>query len=922
MNYKKQKIREFIEKDLRDNIENIFQKIYKEEAKKNYYTKDLEKETYDHLINFFSRYYKNGVLINREDNNLCVPIYKDQYYIKTMEYFKKYSFSIDDLHIRFKMATAKLEKGNLKSSEKKFFILNKKIFDYDKEKKELDIYFDYRTLTDEEKSIYGVNQRTINSKVEDVLKENLSNTSTDLFKRKGKNSSIIKKHINKYTKKQELDYFIHKDLKRFLEKGLDRYIKDEMMRLEDLEKYGAERLEEIKEFKEEAGKIIDVLSKIEDEQKRLWEKKKEPIKINYVITLDRIKRYTGEGFLESIIDEVLKNELQINEWKELFDEIIKERKDLIQKTDLEGIDWKRLPLDTKYFSSEFKKKLIDAINKENNINEIIDGELIKSENYQGLVYLMDSYKGKVQTIYIDPPFNKGKESDYLYKVGYKDATWVTMLENRIRLARYLLNERGSIFVRCDYRGNMYVRLLLDEVFGEGNFRNEVVISRTKTALYIGTPKKLSKNLGPSHDNIYWYSKILDTSFPKISKGIVEIKRNAYWKDLKSFYDRPKYRYELFGILPEKGCSWVWKKEEVLTAIENYNKFTELYQNKLKKIEETSKIIQKYLGEGTASAFKRDIENSLIESYCNKTGKTLRFIKKGKNTFYYWIEPIQRVSITDWTSIEGYSRGWGFSTENSEILLKRVIESTSNEGNLVLDFFLGSGTTTAVAHKLKRKWIGIEMGEHFYSIIMPRMKKVLYYDKSEISKEKDVKEKYNPKTAGGFFKYHTLEQYEDALENIEFEKSQTETNLLNFANFFVKYMLDWETKSSKTFLNIDEMKNPFNYKLKILENYQQKDVNVDLIETFNYLLGLQVNKYKTLEANERKYIFVFGENKGRKTTIVWRNVENIDFEKDKEIIEKHIKEFDPDELYVNRDAVVKGFKPIESEFKSLMFEEVD
>ena len=279
---------------------------------------------------------------------------------------------------------------------------------------------------------------------------------------------------------------------------------------------------------------------------------------------------------------------------------------------------------------------------------------------------------------------------------------------------------------------------------------------------------------------------------------------------------------------------------------------------------------------------------------------------------------------NWTDIPGYVSPyrWGFSTENHEKLLKRTILTSSNENSIVLDFFLGSGTTTAVAHKLKRKWIGIEMGEHFYSVIMPRMKKVLYYDKSGISKEKDVKEKYNPKTAGGFFKYNTLEQYEDALENIEFEKSQTETNLLNFANFFVKYMLDWETKSSKTFLNIDEMKNPFNYKLKILENYQQKDVNVDLIETFNYLLGLQVNKYKTLEANKRKYIFVFGENKGRKTTIVWRNVENIDFEKDKEIIEKHIKEFDPDELYINRDALVKEFKPIESEFKSLMFEEVD
>ena len=86
----------------------------------------------------------------------------------------------------------------------------------------------------------------------------------------------------------------------------------------------------------------------------------------------------------------------------------------------------------------------------------------------------------------------------------------------------------------------------------------------------------------------------------------------------------------------------------------------------------------------------------------------------------------------------------------------------------MDFFSGSGTTTAVAHKLKRKWIGIEMGEHFYTVILPRMKKVLAYDKSGISKEKDVREKYNEKNAGGFFKYYELEQYEETLDKTCYE----------------------------------------------------------------------------------------------------------------------------------------------------------
>ena len=94
--------------------------------------------------------------------------------------------------------------------------------------------------------------------------------------------------------------------------------------------------------------------------------------------------------------------------------------------------------------------------------------------------------------------------------------------------------------------------------------------------------------------------------------------------------------------------------------------------------------------------------------------------------------------------------WKFSTENSEALLRRVIESTSNQGDFILDFFLGSGTTTAVAHKLHRKWLGVEMGDHFYTVVLPRMKKVLAYDPSGISKEKDVKENYNEDKAGGLF----------------------------------------------------------------------------------------------------------------------------------------------------------------------------
>ncbi len=923
----KQRIKENLGKNAFDNGE------LKEEFKntplgKEYYEKkkqveeikiseDLEREIYNHLINFFSRYYDKGDFISKRrygknekyiipyngDEVLLYWVNKDQYYIKTTEYFRKYTFW--DKHkfikVNFRVINAEEEKGNIKSTDKKFFVLKEEIFNFDEEKRELDIYFEYRTLTSEEKERYkygnSVSQDKANEEIIKVLEQKIPQNSLArlIFEKEG-DKTLIEKHLYRYTRRNTTDYFIHKNLKRFLERELDFYIKNEFLQLEDLRV-----LEEsgyfdklrlyligVKAFRNIALKIIEFLAQIENFQKKIWEKKKFVIDTHYVITLDKIKEYAGEEFLESILDDILRKEKQLDEWKELFGIEVKSEKNLKDKG-----EWKKLPIDTKYFDEEFKWKLLVALTKENNLDEILDGVLIKSENWQALNLLLNKYYEKVQTIYIDPPFNKEQEADYLYKVGYKDATWITMLENRIRLGRDLLNERGSIFVRCDYNGNMYVRMLLNEIFGWENFRNEIVVKRGAPKAEMFKQFKDIKSLGVLYDNLYFYTKTIKARFKGLKKQVE--RREGYWS---SFYDmkpsgaRPTMVYELLGLYPPKGYYWKWGKERALKGVENY---------------------EKYLSESQRS-------DETIDHFSQRTG-IRDFVKKEKNRIRYYVHPKEETFIdNNWLDIAGYSNTTGFKTENSEILLKRVIESTSNEGNLTLDFFLGSGTTTAVAHKLKRKWIGVEMGDHLWTVVLPRMKKVLFYNKAGISKEKKVKERYNFSTAGGFFKYHTLEQYEDALENVEFEKPQKA--LYELTDYFVKYMLKWETKGSKTFLNIDEMKDPFNYKLKIIENYQQKTVNVDLVETFNYLIGLNVSKYKVLQENGRKYVFVFGEKDGKRIVIVWRSIKDIDFEKDKEVIEAGLKGFESDEIYINGEALVKGFRHIEPLFKSLMFEKVE
>ena len=205
----------------------------------------------------------------------------------------------------------------------------------------------------------------------------------------------------------------------------------------------------------------------------------------------------------------------------------------------------------------------------------------------------------------------------------------------------------------------------------------------------------------------------------------------------------------------------------------------------------------------------------------------------------------KILDSNWTDIQSYSTTWNFKTENSEILLKRVIESTSNEGDLVMDFFLGSGTTTAVAHKLKRKWIGIEIGEHFYTVALPRMKKVLAYDKSGISKERDVKEKYNENNAGGFFKYYELEQYEDTLKKVKYQDSDLFEN--PYQDPYNQYIFMKDEKMLQA-LEIDYKNNKV--KVDLSKLYE----NIDIPETLSNLLGKWIkkitNEYVEFENGER------------------------------------------------------------------------
>jgi len=740
---------------------------------------DFREELFDKLYTFFSRYFSESGSIYFSftplHQNVYERVYTDDrdvmlfwkthmlYYVKTDRLFRNLEVELDGFKFFFDVSTLEHKKAM--------------------EKRE--IVHDFKTVRKDGTLVFNVSysEKGRKTRVDEILRE---------CRKQGVavSEDTLERAFRVFAKQSEVDYFINKNAKAFLQEQFNLWLYQYIFAGES--EWTETRIKQLQALKDIAFKIIDFISQFEDELVKIWNKPKFVLNSNYVITLDRIaERDMG------LVERLLRHEgfkSQVEEWRQLGIVSDSFRRDDVVENNLMGRQlsdkYRHLPIDTRYF----KDLELEILGLFENLDEALDGWLIKSENYQALNTILPKFREKVQTIYIDPPFNKEQEADYFYSVKYKDASWITMLENRLRRAKDILKDTGSIFVRCDYNGNMLVRLLMNEVFGEGNFRNEIVVNRTFR------PTEEINRYHTAHDSLYLFSKSERYSF----KAAVKQRENPKWRPMHLPGVRwspiePEY-VELFSKenLKEKGGKIVTRARIILgkEILPPEGRHWALSQKAIFELEKAGGIKPTDSDEPLA-----------LEAQFQK--------------------------LTDnWTDITGYSTSWDFKTENSEILLKRVIESTSDEGDLVLDFFLGSGTTTAVAHKLGRKWLGVEVGEHFYSVVLPRMKKVLAYDKSGISKEKDVKEKYNENKAGGFFKYIELEQYEDALRKAKYEDADLFED--PYRDPYNQYVFLRDLKMLEA-LEVDLEQNEVKVDLSKLYD------NIDIAEALSNLLGKWIKK---------------------------------------------------------------------------------
>lgn len=811
----------------------------------------LETDVYSALYTFFNRYYDEGDFISKrryKEGVYAIPyegeevkLYwanQDQYYIKTSENFKDFSFVFDGITVHFRLVDATTEQNNNKESKdnKRTFMLftedeekypGIKTFEYDADAAEIVIRFVYDIPQDKKKKYSEENYAAITAWLLSLRKAELNTLIAPIPTGKGKETTtLLEKRLKDYVAKNTFDYFIHKDLHGFLTRELDFFIKSEVMHLEDLDTESEARIEtylaKVRAIKRVGRIIIDFLSQFENFQKKLWLKKKFVVETNWCITLDKID--------ESFWSEIIANNAQIDEWIAMY--AIDEAEGW---TNPPTVDFLRanqnLIIDTKHFSDTFKFTLLESIP---NLDEQTDGILINGDNFHALRLLNTSFENAISCIYIDPPYNTGP-SDILYKNNYKDSSWLSLMYGRIEQASFLMDDSCTICVAIDDYEMVKMAEMLDETIS-GYERNMVVINHHPQ----GTPKD---NISRTHE----YAVILTPEGDAVMENSANIDGFETRAFMRSGSADNNYRYgrpnSFYAVLVDM-------QNKMIMGIEAPPKLNESYPRE--DTTEGWKRIYPLGKDGTERVWRisynskslhnRDLNELIL---CRASGTLYQKVYRKKEPINSnWVDKRYNAGTYGTEIIKDMLGASNvFSYPKSIYTVQDYIKSVTDPENVVyvLDFFAGSGTTGQAVIDLnhiddgKRKYILVEMGNYFVTATLPRVKKSVYA--TDVRNWKNAKPNARNNGVSQIIKYMRLESYEDALSNIKLSDNGGRFQELLGENYMIRYMVDFESRGN--LLDVKAFSDPFAYNMKITEKNECKTRPVDLVETFNYLIGLNV-----------------------------------------------------------------------------------
>ena len=696
--------------------DNFIQKIESKTANND----ALKTEFYDKLYDFFHRYFSPTGSVYYHQTPLFYNVFT-----KTYE-----KITSKDTELFYKTNMLYYIKSDKIYKAMKVELENKNFIEFDIQNlgektanQKAEIIFEFANVNLQNNTLTLQAQYSQKSKItkkDDIIKQanksGFSLTENDLDKA-----------INAFNKQSSFDFFINKNAAEFLCNELDLYIYQYLFSQQS--NFNENRIKQISDLKQIACELIDFISKFENELVKIWNKPRFVLNSNYLVS---IKTLAEKGFDVNKIYKHKNYEQQKEQWNNLN----LKNADLLNNFHA---------IDTKFF--EDLKDEIESLFSQNERN----GILIKSENYQALNSILPRFKNNIDLIYIDPPFNTG--SDFAYIDKFQDSTWLTLMNNRLEIAKDLLSEKGSFYLHLDHNADYYGRILLNDVFGKENFQREIIWELKGVSGY----KSLIDGFVRGHETILYSSKTLNPIFNK------------------QYLEYDEKQLKRFSSIDENG----------------------------RRYKTITKERRLYLDES-----------------------------KGLSMSDVWSDIASFQTIVNSTERINYKENL---TQKPEALLARIIKASSNENSIILDYHLGSGTTAATALKLNRKFIGIEMGEHFYSVIIPRMIKTLSGEQSGISKDCDYK-------GGGIIKYYEMESYEQILNTISINAPPEK-----YIEYSKKYGFD--NNNSDPFLFDTKLSEFFNNDLQL--NFEKIYKNIDLKETILNATGYEVAKID-FETNEVKF----------------------------------------------------------------------
>ena len=630
-----------------------------------------------------------------------------------------------------------------------------------------------------------------------------------------------------FQRQTEADFFINKDAGSFLREQFDLWLYQYMFSEESI--FEQQRLEQLQAIKHTALDIINYIAQFEDELRRVWEKPKFARNVNYVVTLNKL----SDQLLEKIATHKGANK-QVKEWQTLnmvdknfsMASLNRGQADLNMKNDSGPTNGacRFLPLDTKHF----KNLEMEILGELGNLDEVLDGELVHSENWQALNTLSQRYRGTVRCIHIDPPYNT-KTSGFLYRNEYHHSSWLTMMENRAQKALGLLAESGSFL--CHVDENEYERLhLLFDMLQIPNAGTMIWDKRN--------PMTGGGGIAIQHEYVIWRSTS-ESPFMALEheEHVMRSKVNEIIRKHGGVSSESRKEY----------ANWVRSHPQLSGGKKGYCYFDDsgrIYSSVSLRAPEPR----------TDEKFHQPLLHPVTGRPCpvppngfSRTPELLRQMMENGEILFgkdHTTQPRQKFFLTrkQVTSVlQSALRGKAdldrlglsnFPYCHSASFYVELLGAASTSSGTVLDYFAGSGTTAHAIINLnrkddgKRKYVLVEMGDYFHTVLVPRIKKIIYTQDWKDGKPSS----YNG--SSHCFKYYSLEQYEETLRNARYTDSE-QLELDSEKSPFEQYVFFGDDKFTHT---VKLLKSG-----KLSVNLRSLYSDIDIAESLANVLGKQIRR---------------------------------------------------------------------------------